>query len=155
MPIPVFPISANKAFAGNRSESLRGRARRVITHLVAGILLVGLAACTDRFDYTRGASMTGGDPNAGRDKIILHDCHSCHEIPGLPINRDARGPSLKHWSRQRMIAKQWPNTPESLEEFIEHPERMLHGKGLKNEMTMSNVKPTDAKDIAAYLFSID
>jgi len=38
-----------------------------------------------------------------------------------------------------MIAKKWPNTPENLEDFIEHPERMLHGTGLKSEMTMSNV----------------
>lgn len=99
--------------------------------------------------------MTGGNPNAGKEKIILHDCHSCHAIPGVPVNREARGPSLKHWSHQGMIAKKWPNTPENMEEFIEHPERMLHGTALRNEMTMSNVKPADAKDIAAYLFSID
>jgi len=121
----------------------------------AALLLLGLAGCADKFDFERGASMTGGDPQAGREKIILHDCHSCHEIPGVPVNRDAKGPSLKHWSRQAKIAKKWPNTPENLEDFIEHPERMLHGTGMKNEMTMSSVKPADAKDIAAYLFSID
>jgi len=119
------------------------------------VLLAGLTACSEKFDYDRGAAMTGGDPAQGREKVVLHDCHSCHEIPGIPINREARGPSLRHWSRSRTIAKTWPNTADNLEDFIEHPERMLHGTGLKNEMTMSSVKPEDAKDIAAYLFSLE
>jgi len=36
-----------------------------------------------------------------------------------------------------------------------HPERMLHGNGMKTEMTMPTIKPADAKDIAAYLFSLE
>jgi cytochrome c2 len=143
------------------TQSGRGRkfVRRVVGRpgiIATGVLLLlGLVGCSDKFDYERGASMTGGDPKTGKEKIVLHDCHSCHEIPGIPINRDAHGPSLKHWSRRSTIARKWPNTPESLEDFIEHPERMLHGTGMKNEMTMSSVKPANAKDIAAYLFSID
>lgn len=131
------------------------RSGRLSALIALASLLVFLVGCAESFDYAKGASMTGGDPNAGREKIILHDCHSCHYIPGVPENRDRKGPSLKHWSRQKMISGKWPNTPENLEDFIQHPERMLHGKGLKNEMTMSNVKPADAKDIAAYLFSIE
>jgi cytochrome c len=123
----------------------------------SGLLFITmfLVACSQTFNYERGASMTGGDPQAGKEKIVLHDCHSCHEIPGIPVNRDVRGPSLKHWAKQSTIAKKWPNTPENLEDFLQHPERMLHGSGLKTEMTMSSVKSGDAKDIAAYLFSID
>jgi cytochrome c len=119
------------------------------------LMAVLLTSCAEKFDYAKGAAMTGGDPNAGKEKIIVHDCHSCHEIPGIPVNPDRRGPSLKHWARQSMIIKKWPNTPENLEDFLQHPERMLHGSGLKSEMTMSSVKPGDAKDIAAYLFSIE
>lgn len=113
-----------------------------------------LTSCSERFDYDKGASMTGGDPKAGLEKIILHDCHSCHVIPGIPVNRDSRGPALKHWATRSTIAKKWPNTPQNLKEFIEHPDRMLHETGAKGEITMSNIKPSDAKDIAAYLFSI-
>jgi cytochrome c len=129
--------------------------KRVLVIAIAVLLVMGLNACSDTFDYAKGAQRTGGDPQAGREKIILHDCHSCHAIPGIPVNRDSRGPALTHWSRQRTIAKQWPNTPENLEDYIEHPDRMLHGKGIKSEITMPNVKPDDAKDIAAYLFSIE
>lgn len=151
----ISHLPTRAATGTSRSKGIRERAHALATFVLASALLLGLAGCADKFDYERGANMTGGNASVGRDKVILHDCHSCHEIPGVPLNRDARGPSLKHWSRRRTIAKQWPNTPENLEDFIEHPERMLHGKGLKNEMTMSNVKPGDAKDIAAYLFSID
>jgi cytochrome c len=129
--------------------------RSTITASVLLFLILLLLGCSQTFNYERGASMTGGDPQAGREKIVLHDCHSCHEIPGIPVNRDRRGPSLKHWARQSTIAKKWPNTPDNLVDFLQHPERMLHGNGLKSEMTMSSVKPADGKDIAAYLYSID
>jgi cytochrome c len=129
--------------------------RRTITASVFLFMTLLLSACVETFNYERGASMTGGDPQAGKQKIVLHDCHSCHEIPGVTVNADRRGPSLKHWARQSSIIKKWPNTPDSLEDFLQHPERMLHGNGLKSEMTMSSVKAGDAKDIAAYLYSID
>ena len=118
-------------------------------------LLLALAGCADRIDYSKGASVTGGTPAAGKEKIILHDCHSCHAIPGVALNANRRGPALTHWARRSMIAKRWPNTPENLEDFIEHPDRMLHADGLKTEMAMPSIKPDDAKDIAAYLFSIE
>lgn len=129
--------------------------RQTITAALLLFMTLLLVACSQTYNYERGASMTGGDPQAGKEKIVLHDCHSCHEIPGVPVNAQRRGPSLKHWARQSTIAKQWPNTPDNLEDFLQHPERMLHGSGLKSEMTMSRVKAGDAKDIAAYLYSID
>lgn len=129
--------------------------RPPITSSVLLVMTVFLLACSQTFNYERGASMTGGDPQAGKDKIVVHDCHSCHEIPGIPVNSQRRGPSLKHWAKQSTIAKKWRNTPENVEDFLQHPERMLHGSGITSEMTMSRVKPGDAKDITAYLFSID
>ena len=118
--------------------------------------LAALAAlgCADRIDYAKGAALSGGDPAAGKEKIILHDCHSCHVIPGVPES-GSRGPTLAHWATRRTIAGQWPNTPQSLQDFLEHPDRMLHAKGMKTEMAMPTIKPSDAKDIAAYLFSLE
>ena len=129
--------------------------RQAMPRIAAASLLLALFACADRIDYNKGASLTGGDPQAGKEKIIRHDCHSCHAIPGIPVNADARGPALNHWARRSTIAKKWPNTAENLEDFIEHPDRMLHGSGMKTEMTMPTIKPADAKDIAAYLFSLE
>ena len=138
-----------------KNNRMRRNKRPRISACAIALFALGLSSCAEKFDYARGSMLTGGDPNAGREKIVLHDCHSCHIIPGIPVNRDARGPALRHWARQATIARKWPNNPENLEDFIEHPERMLHGNSLKHEMTMSNVKPGDARDIAAYLFSIE
>lgn len=129
--------------------------RPTITASVLLFMHLFLVACAQTFNYQRGTSLTGGDPQAGKEQIVMHDCHSCHEIPGIPVNRYRRGPSLKHWAKQNTIAKKWPNTPENLEHFLQDPERMLHGSGLRNEMTMSSVKAGDARNMAAYLFSID
>ena len=158
----IPPILANVAMnvdgaypAQRVCKFLKKLVRHPMMTGITALLLLGLTACSGKIDYEHGASMTGGDPAAGKDKIILHDCHSCHDIPGIPVNRDTRGPSLKHWSRRSTIAKRWPNTPEDLQDFLQHPERMLHGTNMKNEMTMSSVKAGDAKDIAAYLFSLE
>ena len=119
------------------------------------LLVLFLLSCANKIDYAKGASLTGGDPAAGKDKIILHDCHSCHVIPGIPENANSRGPTLRHWGGRSTIARTWPNTAENLEDFLEHPDRMLHATGMKSEMAMPTIKPADAKDIAAYLFSIE
>jgi cytochrome c2 len=131
------------------------RYAKIIVAAVLILLAMLLGSCAQGFNYGRGASMTGGDPQAGKQKIVLHDCHSCHEIPGIPLNAQRRGPSLKHWARQSTTPRSGPIFPESLEDFLQHPDRALHGSGVKSEMTMSSVKAGDAKDIAAYLFSID
>jgi cytochrome c2 len=122
---------------------------------IAIILLLALVACADKFDYSKGAQLTGGNPEVGREKIVAHDCHSCHEIPGIPVNANRKGPDLKHWSRRSKIANNWPNTPENLEDYIRHPDRMMHGKGVKSEISMPSVNAEDAKNIAAYLYSIE
>ena len=129
--------------------------RLVLAELLALSIMASLLGCADSFDYAKGAQMTGGDPQVGKEKVISHDCHSCHEIPGVPVNANRKGPGLTHWSRKSKIADQWPNTPENLEDYIRHPDRMMHGKGVKSEISMPSVNAEDAKNIAAYLYSIE
>lgn len=102
------------------------------------------------FDYARGASVTGGDPQAGKQKIVVHDCHSCHVIPGIEGDARLLGPTLDHWSGRDTILDRWPNNSVNLEKWIRHSEQMLPG----TTMRMMSVNEQDAKDIAAYLFSI-
>ena len=129
--------------------------RSSVMVLLMGSLLLALAGCADSFDYAKGAQMTGGDPQIGKEKIVSHDCHSCHEIPGVPVNANRKGPDLKHWGRRSRIVDKWPNTPENLEDYIRHPDRMMHGKGVKSEISMPTVNAEDAKNIAAYLYSLE
>jgi cytochrome c2 len=118
---------------------------------VIGVTAVLFAACSSSgFDFAKGTSLTGGNPQVGKEKIVLHDCHSCHVIPGVEGDAHVLGPTLDHWSRRSSIISKWPNNPPNLENWIRHSEQLLPGTTMK----MLSVNEQDAKDIAAYLFSI-
>jgi hypothetical protein len=118
------------------------------------VLSVGLlSACNyfRDFDYSRGARMTGGDPQVGREGLRKHSCTSCHVIPGIPDADGHAGPALDRWGRRDTFLLSVPNTPENLIGWIRNP------SALRPTTTMPNMNLTDgqARDIAAYLFSIN
>jgi cytochrome c len=115
------------------------------------LIAVSLSGYSGHVDFIKGQEMTGGDPQAGKQAIVMHDCHSCHEIPGIEGDQHVQGPTLGHWAAQSSIAKQWPNTPGYLENWIRHPEQLRPGTTMK----MLSVNEKDARDIAAYLYSLN
>jgi cytochrome c2 len=121
--------------------------------LAALVVVVSVfAACsTGGVDYAQGKAMTGGDPEAGKQAILVHDCHSCHVIPGIEGDQATQGPGLEHWARQSTVAKEWPNTPANLENWIRHSEQLRP----KTTMKLLSVSEKDARDIAAYLYSLN
>jgi cytochrome c2 len=118
---------------------------------VAAIVVGSLASCSGSVDFAQGQKMTGGDPEAGKQAIVMHDCHSCHMIPGIEGEEHDKGPSLKQWASQKTIAKEWPNTPANLENWIRHSEQLRPGTTMK----MMTINEKDARDIAAYLYSLN
>ncbi|HEY4959458.1 MAG TPA: c-type cytochrome [Terriglobales bacterium] len=127
--------------------------RPVVSSWLAAVSLIAgsLCGCSERIDFAQGQKMTGGDPEAGKQAIVLHDCHSCHVIPGIEGEQHVQGPALDHWASRKSIAKQWPNTPADLENWIRHSEQLLPGTTMK----MMSVNEKDARDIAAYLYSLN
>ena len=109
-----------------------------------------LAGCSNGFDYSKGRRMTGGDPIVGKRAIFKRDCTSCHVIPGFEGNTEVAGPALSHWAKHGMIEDTWPNTPENLERWIRFSETM----NPETVMKLLSVNEKDAKDISAYLFSL-
>jgi cytochrome c1 len=81
---------------------------------------------------------------------MFHDCHSCHVIPGIEGDQTTQGPGLEHWSKRKTIANEWPNTPQNLENWIQHSEQLRPATTMK----LLNVSENDARDIAAYLYSL-
>ena len=64
--------------------------------LAAAILLAAsLSGCSAHVDFAQGQKMTGGDPEAGKQAIVMHDCHSCHSIPGIEGDEHVQGPSAR------------------------------------------------------------
>jgi cytochrome c1 len=60
------------------------------------------------------------------------------------------GPTLANLSRRSILAGQLPNNPENLIGWIEHPQQIKPGDG----MPELGVNATDARDMAAYLYTL-
>jgi cytochrome c2 len=103
------------------------------------------------FDFERGARLTGGDPELGRKKLAQRSCGSCHVIPGVPRAEGKSAPSLAGWHGRRTFLNSFPNTPESLEKWLDKPSHRKPGTNMPD----MNLSPEESRDMAAYLFSIN
>jgi cytochrome c2 len=109
-----------------------------------------LAACGDEAARQDAAMLTGGNPSEGMAAIRRYGCQSCHTIPGLPGPKALVGPELKGIGQRAYIAGVLPNTPENLTRWIVNPP----GVDPKTAMPFLGVTDQDARDIAAYLYSL-
>jgi cytochrome c len=87
--------------------------------------------------------LTGGDPGRGRDAIRRFGCQACHIIPGIPGGPATVGPTLIHFTRRNY-------SPDTLINSIQHP------RSVKPDTLMpeTGMKENDARDIAAYLYTL-
>jgi cytochrome c oxidase assembly factor CtaG/cytochrome c2 len=116
----------------------------------AGLLLgsaLALAACNDA--RATASALTGGDPDAGREKIQKYGCWTCHTIPGIPGANAAVGPPLDGLGGRAYVAGR-PNSPKNLLEWIQKPQSVRS----PTPMPDMGVTEADARDIAAYLYTL-
>jgi cytochrome c2 len=129
------------------------RHRFVAGVFLAVALVALLCGCDDirqRKDFQAAANLTGGNPEAGRDRIEQYGCRACHTIPGIPGAKAMVGPPLIHWSKRVYIAGELPNTPENLMRWLQHPPQIEP----KTAMPDMGITEKDSRDIAAYLYSL-
>jgi cytochrome c len=93
---------------------------------------------------------TGGDPNRGRLLVRQYGCGTCHEIPGVPGATGAVGPPLAKIAMRSFLAGHLSNTPEHMIRWIRHPQKEEPGVA----MPEMGVSETDARDLAAYLYTL-
>ncbi len=111
-----------------------------------GALLIGC----DRTSNSPAVAVPGGDPTRGVRALQSYSCGSCHGIPNVPGANAKVGPPLTNWAERRYIAGELPNTPESLVRWIMNPEAIEPGTAMPN----MGVSEADARDIAAYLYTL-
>jgi cytochrome c len=133
----------------------RFRSPEKVVIFIAMLLLLLVAAVLWNYfrpyNFSRGAALTGGDPELGRKKLGQHSCVSCHMIPGISNGQGALAPPLASWSKQQMIVDMFPNTPSNLEQWIQNPSRLRPGTSMPD----MNVSAEDSRDMAAYLYSLN
>ena len=117
------------------------------------LVLAGLlGSCElDQSDTNIVPEVTAADSDRGRTLIQSYGCGSCHEVPGVTGATGSVGPPLTKFARRVYVAGMLRNTPDNLTRWIMAPQEIVPG----NAMPDMNVKDTEARDIAAYLYTLD
>jgi cytochrome c len=123
---------------------------------IVGLGLAGLvvlaSACdgAKRADAREAAAITGGDPSRGPDLLRKYGCQSCHTIQGVVGANGLVGPPLAGIASRSYIAGVLPNAPDNMLRWIRDPK----GVDAKTAMPNTGVTPSDARHIAAYLYTL-
>ena len=125
------------------------RVSSVARGIAAGMIVFLISGCTNH-DTQWAASMTGGTPARGREAIRSYGCQSCHTIPGIQGTKALVGPPLAGIASRSYIAGVMSNTPQHMIEWLRNPP----GIDSKTAMPNMNVTERDARDIAAYLYTL-
>jgi sulfur-oxidizing protein SoxX len=113
---------------------------------LAGAMLV---ACADKAVPSR--QVAGADTAQGLRLIEAEGCATCHRIPGVQWPRGAVGGSLDGLQTQTMLAGRFPNRPEVLIAWLRNAPAMAPDTA----MPASGLTEDQARDVAAYLYSLD
>lgn len=107
---------------------------------------------TKHADAAAATAMThGGDPEAGRIAFRTYGCGACHEVKGQLAQDGQTGPSLDKVGARAFLAGRLANQPDQMIRWIRHPQSVEPGNGMPD----MGVGETDARDIAAYLYTLN
>jgi cytochrome c len=112
------------------------------------VILIALGACATSDRLTPA---TGGDPAAGKRTIETYGCQACHSIPNVHRFGGEVGPPLEHIASRAYIAGELPNTPNNLVQWLYDP----HGVEKHTAMPTLGLTKKEARDVAAYLYTLD
>ena len=123
---------------------------QALMRTVAVLAVFFLGACNDKRDAAWAAEMTGGSVHRGQERLRSYGCMSCHSIPGVPGAAALVGPPLAGIASRSYIAGVMSNTPQHMIEWIRNPPAI----DAKTAMPNMKVTESDARDIAAYLYTL-
>ena len=121
----------------------------VLLLLFAAPLAVACSGAHD-VEAREAAAMTGGDPARGPDLMRKYGCQSCHTIPGVVGADGLVGPPLAGIASRSYIGGVLPNAPANMLRWIEDPKKVDSLTAMPNV----GVTPSDARHIAAYLYTL-
>jgi cytochrome c2 len=116
--------------------------------LLLWLLAAGLVGCDQ--GNAAGSNNLNGDPRRGADLVSNHGCGGCHDIPGIPNANGNVGPPLHRIGTRVYIAGFLQNSPDNMAFWIQNPQKVLPG----NAMPQMGISPSDARDIAAFLYTL-
>lgn len=96
------------------------------------------------------AALAGADAERGQHLVAQYQCGRCHTVPGVPGAGGRVAVTLDGFGARSYIAGSVPNDDVRLERFLVAPDSVARG----TTMPAQGVTPEDARDIAAYLRSL-
>lgn len=129
---------------------MRESAVRLAIAFLAVPLLLWASGCEGGQAVRPYVVATGGNASHGRQLIGSYGCGACHTIPGVHGARGLVGPPLMGLGERTIVAGQLPNSADNLVRWIQHPRRIEP----KTAMPDLGVTSQDARDIAAYLYTL-
>jgi cytochrome c len=124
--------------------------RTSLVPLACLVLLAGACGGASEADAREAAALTGGDPSRGPALLRKYGCQTCHTIPGVVGADGLVGPPLAGIASRSYIAGVLPNAPDNMLRWIQDPK----GVDAKTAMPDAGVTPSDARHIAAYLYTL-
>jgi len=113
------------------------------------LTVLALGACSHG-EADAAALTHGGDASRGKSLIRAYGCGSCHTIPGVRGAKAIVGPNLQGVASRAYVGGVVPNTPENLMRWLQNPQAIDD----KTAMPNLDVSANDARDIAAYLYTL-
>jgi cytochrome c len=92
----------------------------------------------------------GGDARRAPALIKSLGCAGCHTVPGVSGATGNVGPPLTRFGDRTYVAGMLRNTPDNLIRWIRDPQGVVPGNAMPN----MGVSAADARDIAAYLYTL-
>lgn len=148
----VFGLALFAAWLGEAERRVRFGATDAAsrTLLLAVVVAVAASGCSGNKAAREAAAMTGGDVRRGKTAISKYGCAACHTIPGIDNAVASVGPPLTQVANRHFLGGHLTNTPDNMMRWIRHPQQI----DPKNAMPEMGVTEQDARDIAAYLYTL-
>lgn len=111
------------------------------------LVALSIAGCSK----AQPVRVAGGDPERGRAAIARYGCVACHIVPGIGNPGSNVGPTLDGIARRTYIGGVLANTPENMVRWLRDPPAV----DPRTAMPDMGIGEGEAKDIAAYLYTLD
>jgi cytochrome c2 len=148
----VFGLALLAAWLGEAERRVRFGATDAASRTLLVLVLVcgfAAAACESR-SVKEAQTLTGGSVSRGTAAIGKYGCAGCHTIPGIEGATATVGPPLIQVAVRQYLGGHLLNTPGNMVRWIQHPQAI----DPSNAMPELGVTDQDAKDIAAYLYTL-
>jgi len=136
---------------------MKRRGKWMLAGIAVAVIVggAGLSVWAAEYNQARekrrwAAELTGGNPEAAETHMLRYGCAGCHTIPGVRGPEGLVGPPLADVGRRVYIAGVVTNTPENMVRWIVDPPSI----DPQTAMPVTGISVAEARDVAAYLYSL-